>query len=391
MKSNCQRSSNQGGKLFQCSITKSTFLVLAGFLIFALPVHADQTSAIGVQCTIWPAWNSFSNKFVSADGRVIDRSIPQKVTTSEGQAYALMFALIANDRTSFDQLVRWTENNLANGDLTSRLPAWQWGQRQDESWGVIDDNAASDADLWIAYALNEAGQHWNIPRYAALAELLVARILREETADIPGLGITLLPGPMGFQLDEISWRLNPSYSPIQIMRRFDTLYPKSGWDKLIKSSIEVITMPSPQGFVPEWVDYLVGTGFQSDHDPAIVGVGFNAIRVYLWAGMLDKDDDAYQLLLDKLAPMAHSVAEKGFAGGKPSAGFSSALLPFLKASGLEDALHLQRQRIVAFNPMERDDNYYDQVLTLFGLGWQEGYYKFGRNGQLIPRWECAES
>ncbi len=221
-----------------------------------------------------------------------------------------MFALIANDRASFDLILRWTENNLAGGDLTDRLPAWQWGKRADDSWGVMDENAAADSDLWIAYALSEAGRLWKDTKYTALAELLAARILREETADIPGLGLALLPAPKGFHPDEATWRLNPSYLPIQIMRRFAAIYPKSGWDKLAASSLEVITRSAPSGFAPEWVNYRAGKGFEVD-GPSVSEGSFNAIRVYLWAGMLDSRDPAYPMLLKKLAPMGRYVSSHG--------------------------------------------------------------------------------
>ena len=383
--------------MFQRSIITVTFLLLSGLLVCSLPAHATNEA-----CETWPAWDSFRQKFVSGDGRVVDRSRLQHVTTSEGQAYAMVFALIANDRTSFDQILRWVEDNLANGDLTSQLPAWNWGQLSNGSWGVIDGNAASDADLWLAYALNEAGRLWKAPKYTALAGLLAARILREETAEIPGLGLALLPGPKGFHPDTITWQLNPSYFPIQVMRRFSVLYPESDWSELLRTSIEIITRSAPLGFAPEWIDYQLGKGFLTAHSLTTAEeVGFNAIRVYLWAGMLDSRDATYSILLDKLAPMGRYAASNGplargipapggMAYEKASVGFSSALLPFLKASRLGNALHQQRQRIVALAPLDRTDNYYDQVLTLFGLGWLEGYYKFDRNGQLKPRWKCTK-
>lgn len=371
-------------------------LILAGLLTFSLPAGAGEN-----KCETWPAWSNFRSKFVSDEGRVIDRSRPQHVTTSEGQSYALMFALIADDRASFDLILRWTENNLAGGDLTSQLPAWDWGQRADGTWGVIDANAASDADLWIAYALGEAGRLWDVPKYSALAELLAARILREETAEIPGLGLVLLPGPKGFHPDDVTWRLNPSYLPMQIMRRFAVIYPDSGWKKIAETSLEIIVRSAPFGFVPEWVDYQAGKGFlAASQTPS--STSFNAIRVYLWAGMLDSRDPAYSVLLKKLAPMGYHVASNGTLsreivapGGtikeSASAGFSSALLPFLKTAKLKAALHQQKQRIVVLAPLDRTDNYYDQVLTLFGLGWIEERYKFDRNGLLIPRWICARN
>lgn len=386
----------QGEKLFQRSIINIAFVVFVWLLVFPLSAGASES-----KCEIWPAWNNFRNKFVSDAGRVVDRSTPQHVTTSEGQSYGLLFALVANDRTSFDLILRWTEDNLANGDLTSQLPAWNWGKRTDGSWGVIDDNAAADADLWIAYALGEAGRLWKAQKYKALAELMAARILREETAEIPGLGLTLLPGPKGFHPDEVTWRLNPSYLPIQIMRRFAIIYPEHGWDKVAMTSLEIITRSAPVGFVPEWVDYQTGKGFQVDINPTLAEGGFNAIRVYLWAGMLDSRDPASLILLTKLAQMGRYLASNGMLQreintsegvikGSASAGFSSALLPFLKASKLGKVLHQQRQRVIALSPLDRTDNYYDQVLTLFGLGWLEGYYKFDHNGMLKPRWTCAK-
>lgn len=386
--------SAQGRKLLLRVTVKMLLLVFAGLLPGTLPVYASEN-----KCEIWPAWNSFRNKFVSEGGRVVDRSLPQHVTTSEGQSYGLMFALIANDRDSFDLILRWTEDNLSSGDLTSQLPAWNWGKRDDGSWGVIDGNSALDADLWIAYALSEAGRLWKYPRYSALAELVAARILREETAEIPGLGLALLPGPKGFHPDDVTWRFNPSYLPMQIMRRFASIYPDSDWKKISETSLEILVSSASLGYVPEWIDYQAGKGFLEE-DSARSGVGFNAIRVYLWSGMLDSRDPAYSLLLKKLAPMGRQVVSSGtlqleidtptgHAKVNASAGFSSALLPFLKASKLNTALHQQKQRIVALAPLERTDNYYDQVLTLFGMGWLEGRYKFDRDGLLNPRWTCA--
>ena len=89
----------------------------------------------------WPLWNRYAETFISGDGRVIDRTAGDR-TTSEGQAYALFFSLIANDRGLFQRLLTWTEQNLAQGDLARNLPAWHWGKRRNGSWGVIDAKLA---------------------------------------------------------------------------------------------------------------------------------------------------------------------------------------------------------------------------------------------------------
>lgn len=371
---------------------------LAAWLLLSL---ACAQAGAAAPCSVWPDWQGFRDKFVSADGRVVDRGSAQAVTTSEGQSYALFFALVANDRAAFDRLLQWTGNNLAGGDLTARLPAWQWGKRSDGSWGVIDANAAGDADLWIAYALAEAGRLWQDARYAALADLLAARILREETDDLPGLGRTLLPGPHGFHNQPGAWKLNPSYAPLQLMQRMAALYPKSQWQAMPAASADLVARSAPLGFAPEWAIYDARRGFQPD--PGTHGEGsFNAIRVYLWAGMLAADDPRRAALVKRFAPMTAYVvandvppatadAQGGTAADAGPDGFSAALLPLLRAAGQADAADKQRLRLVARRTLDRDDNYYDQVLALFGLGWDDGQYAFDRDGMLLPRWTCAAS
>lgn len=381
--------------------------LFGGILIFALTVITSPVHAADKHCGNWPAWNKFNRMFISDAGRVIDRSLPDHITTSEGQAYAMIFALIANDRAMFDLILQWTENNLSQGDLSTRLPAWKWGARTDGSWGVIDGNSASDADLWLAYALHEAARLWQEPKYAMRANLLAARILQEETADIPGLGLALLPGRYGFHPgpnspENKTWRLNPSYFPIQVLRRFANLYPNSDWHKILSSSVQIIIQPSLHGIASDWVVYSVEQGLQAEKISPVSAVGFDAIRVYLWAGMLSRDDEASPNLLKNLAPFGHFIGTSSNSPKKSPAtissakspvinmpvGFSAALLPFLKSVKLNDALQTQHRRVIAFTPLDGADNYYDQVLTLFGLGWLEGRYKFEAQGQLKPRWSC---
>jgi endoglucanase len=326
----------------------------------------------------WPAWDTFKAQFVSVGGRVVSEDGTGGQTYSEGQAYALFFALVANDRPVFDKLLRWTQDNLCGGDITARLLAWIWGKRPDGTWGVIDDNAASDADLRIAHALGEAGRLWKERAYQALAVLLAARVLREETADIPGLGPTLLPAPKGFVQANGRWRLNPSYMPMHQMHWLAAAGFDSRWKQLVDSSLKVIRGSSPKGFTPNWTVYDARQGFLIDDKDQTKGQGsFDAIRVYLWAGVLHPKAPGRKALLDTLAPMARFVREQGYppesidilaaqATGPAPSGFSAALLPFLRALGDEKALQSQRMQLQA-RPL-RPTAYYEQVLALFGLG-----------------------
>ncbi|WP_322040852.1 cellulose synthase complex periplasmic endoglucanase BcsZ [Burkholderia diffusa] len=366
--------------------------------------QAAQGGAAEVRCgAAWPRWDAFKRDFVSADGRVIDVGSTDSRTVSEGQAYGLFFALVANDRHTFDTILAWTENNLAQGDLSARLPAWLWGRAPDGAWRVLDANAASDADLWIAYTLVEAGRLWRERSYTARGALLAKRVLDDETASVPGLGLTLLPGPTGFRLADGRWRVNPSYSPPQVIRGLAARLPDDRrWAALAASTGRVLLDTAPKGFAPDWALYRAGAGFAPDPQTHAESA-YNAIRVYLWAGMLDRADPLAAPLLARFAPFADYIAahgappEKvdtttGVAGPNDgNGGFSAAAVPFLDARGQHALADVQAARVDAL-ARQSAPGYYTSVLTLFGLGWREGRYRFGADGSLDARWEgrsCA--
>lgn len=366
----------------------------------SLPVwtmaHSQSTAVITHSEVSWAAWDEFKKRFMSDGGRIVSNDDDDSRTYSEGQSYGLFFALVANDRAGFEKILRWTENNLCNGDMTARLPAWLWGKRKEGDWGTIDTNSASDSDLWIAYALGEAGRLWGVPRYRALSSLVAARILREETADVPGLGLTLLPAPVGFVEGPDRWRLNPSYMPMQIMHWLAAAAPQSAWSQLVDSSLKILMGSAPNGFSPDWTLYDAKQGFLVDGKGSEKGQGtYNAIRVYLWAGMMHPDATGRRALLKTLEPMAHHIRNQGYppesidvltgkVSGPAPPGFSAAMLPFLQAQGDNVALEVQRTRLEA-RPL-RPDAYYEQVLALFGQGWIDGMFRFSANGKLLPQW-----
>ncbi|WNV03188.1 cellulose synthase complex periplasmic endoglucanase BcsZ [Candidatus Methylospira mobilis] len=377
-------------KLFAMLLLAATFIeVLCGF---RLPPEACKAD--------WPDWNRFKKTFINEGGRVIDLGSQNHHTTSEGQAYALFFALAANDADSFKLILQWTENNLAQGDLTAHLPAWEWGKRNDDSWGVLDDNSAADADLWLAYTLGEAGRLWSNQRYASLSVLIANRIAREETADIPELGASLLPGRAGFHPDENTWRLNPSYLPLPLLKRFAVALPQSRWPELLATSRRILLQTS-RGFSPDWLLFRTHEGFAPDKQTAGIG-GYDAIRVYLWGGLMPASDPFRIQLLEKLAGMkqyteTHGVPPErvdtatGVAENTGPAGFSAALLGFLQASGAPNAVTEQKHRIAALPFAENSNAYYDQALSLFGLGGYEQRFQFADDGSLTTVWSKTKA
>lgn len=349
------------------------FLTIGVFFCYSITPMASTT---------WPAWESFKKAYISDDGRVIDNTSPKHITTSEGQSYALFFALVANDEATFDKLLLWTQDNLAKGSLKQQLPAWLWGARNKHQWGVLDSHSASDADVWIAYDLLEAGRLWNNSNYTLLGTSLLLQIQKQETMLIPTLGMMLMPGNSGFIHDD-TWTLNPSYLPIQLFRRFALVF--DSWHAIEKNSIELLLQTAPNGFAPNWVVWKKGIGWQPASTDPNIG-SYDAIRVYLWLAMLSSNTPQYSVLLEHFLPMAtltsqlNHVPEKiniqtRVTTGIGSNGFLAALLPLI-------ALNKQPNPNLLADKLIKPDDYYSAVLMLFSQGFLEHRYHFNQDGLL---------
>ncbi len=358
----------------------------------------------------WPLWEAYTARFVDGQGRVIDRSAGDR-TTSEGQAYAMFFALVDNDQRRFEKLLAWTQANLAGGDLTTRLPAWAWGRNAAGEWKTVDDNPAADADLWLAYTLLEAGRLWHDPRYDSLGRTLAARIAREEVVLVPGLGTTLAPGPHGFHPNEQTWVLNPSYLPLPVLTQLAKVLPQGPWASVAASLPRLLAVPSAHGFAMDWV--MAGDfGVRASTTPAMPTAGaqepqpagsYDAIRVYLWLGMADSHTPGVADLMAETGGMAGYLrqaitpplevnAQGVVVRADAPPGFSAAVIPYLQAAGLQQEARAQADRLLAtLDPSSglygRSVEYYDQNLAIFSTAWSQERFRFERDGRLHVKWK----
>lgn len=366
------------------------FWVILGWALSSACAAANSSSD-------WPEWNDFVARFVQADGRVIDVTFERK-STSEGQSYGLFFALVANQRTQFDTLLKWTSDNLAAGQLGDKLPAWLWGLRDNGTWGVKDGNSASDADLWIAYTLLEAARLWNAPNYADTGRKLLAQIRRHEIAQAGSAGPVLLPGAIGFTLDKGRFRINPSYLPDFMFRYLAATDPTGPWQQVWDGYMRMAPRIFSAGVAPDQfvVDSTGKVMPDTEREPS---GSYDAIRVYLWAGMSGGSSQEMLRMLSTYAALirmngtppekVNPVTGVAIKSNYSPIGYSGAVLPFLSALGEKPALEKQRDRLrAAALRAKRGEptNYYDQVLILFGKGWLDGQYRFDDEGRLQPKW-----
>lgn len=344
----------------------------------------------------WPELRAFESRHVQPDGRVVDFSSPEQITTSEGQSYAMFFALVNNDQTRFKQVLDWTERNLAMGGLAVSLPSWKWGRINGNQFGLLDSNSASDSDLWIAYNLLEAGRLWKNKEYEDKGRALMKLIQQQEVASLPGYGDMILPGPRGFNPSPDVYRMNPSYLPPFLLRRLAQADASDFWQRQTEASINLIKDSSPKGFVPDWIT-VTKAGLIPDIEKGRVG-SYDAIRVYLWFAMTSPEDPlrpkmkqavyGYMQLAERLGePLERVDVQNGIWEGHPAPGFFYALEPLaveFKSSRLLKALRdrqgaLKQEKLASLT-------YYDWVLYLYAKGWMDKRYRFDKRGALQVYW-----
>ena len=215
-----------------------------------------------------------------------------------------------------------------------------------------------------------------------------------------GAGPMLIPGEKYFRFGS-ALVVNPSYLPPFLLASLAEAQPQGPWREMLENLPALIRKTAPYGFSPDWVSYDPNRGYF----PAPQGVegSYNAIRVYLWAGMTNRETPGAPQILDSLWGMAlymqsHDLPplredyQTGVVQGDGPSGFSAALLPFLARFEMADAIRVQLARLAA----ERSPatglyghppfHYYDQNLALFGYGWYDHIYRMGPHGNVHPSW-----
>src|SRR5262245_10478188 len=171
-------------------------------------------------------WSAYVRRFVHEDGRVVDPKAGG-ITTSEGQAYAMLRAVWVEDRAVFDRALSWAVEHLNRGARTDRLWAWKWHGR------VLGRAFASDADQDAALALLLAARAWGDEAYLRRAREMLTDLWAEGTLVAGGRrfllgGDTLCKGT--------SCRLNPSYYAPYAYRFFARADPAHEWLQLVDTS-----------------------------------------------------------------------------------------------------------------------------------------------------------
>lgn len=231
------------------------------------------------------AWALYRQKFVTAEGRVIDDA-NGGISHSESQGYGLMLACLAGDRSTFASIFAFTRTELLIRD--DGLAAWRWDPNAKPH--VTDINNASDGDLLIIDALACAGARWAMPAYTAAATQ-IARSLAKVALLRRGGETWLMPAAVGFsEKDRADGPVvNPSYWIFETFPLLTKLTGDQSWMQVQATGLKLLDGLAKRKMpAPEWLSVKAepkpAEGFPAH-------LGYNAIRIPLYllrAGIADK-------------------------------------------------------------------------------------------------------
>ena len=252
-------------------LRKILIIALLFFVLLNIPVFSESNK-------LEKSWDYYKNTFISKDGRVID-SQKDSVTTSEGQSYAMLRALIMNDYPVFSTTYKWTKENILHKD--DNLFAWLWGKKDDKTWEILDQNSASDSDIDIAFALILAADQWKNKTFLSDAKKILNDIWDKETIEINGLRI-LTSGKK--QTLEENIPVNPSYFATYAFRVFNKYDKTHDWNKLVDSSYILANQvidKTGSGLPPDWFYVNSKTGaITFDQNGTMSDFSYDAVRTF---------------------------------------------------------------------------------------------------------------
>lgn len=304
------------------------------------------------------AWQLYRQRFITPEGRTLD-SGNGGISHSEGQGYAMLFAVDHDDRATFESLWTWTQGHLrVRGD---ELFAWKWTPAA----GVQDRNNATDGDLLIAWALLRAGERWQLPELVDESRNIAKRI-RGSLLRPSGHGLLLLPGNEGFERPQ-AVVVNTAYWLFPAFAELARLDPSPEWQHLTASGLGLLQAGrfGRWQLPPDWL--AVGREPQArvslppDFPPRF---GYSAVRIPLhlvWAGLASR-----QLLEPFLAFWDH------FEGARFVPAWTdltqNSVDSYDASQGLHAVIALAREAAGAkpqpVEPLRGDQDYYSSSLYL---------------------------
>jgi endoglucanase len=252
------------------------------------------------------AADSFLDRYVTSDGRVLRRDQGGDIV-SEGQAYGMLIAEMANRPSTVRDIWSWTNAHLRRRDglLMSHT---------DGSGRVEDSQPAADADTLAAYAL----LRYSGPDQDALhnaGRQLAAAVLDGETSTVGGVPV-VLAGPWAKAMSPPV--ANPSYWMPAVYTALARFTGDHRWNQAATAAISMVRTVTDNGqrLPTDWVQVTsqglvpipnpdgaepVQYGLDAARLPMWLGTACNTdarrLAAHWWTNVLSRDDRAADLAL----------------------------------------------------------------------------------------------
>ena len=229
----------------------------------AAVVAADEPMVASDKTLLTDLWRVYTETHLEpGTSRTMDLQ-NGSVTTSQGQSYTMLRAVWMDDQETFAASWQWTKDNLQRDDS---LLAARFGERADGSYGIQDENSATDADVDVAFALLMAYSRWQEDDYLYDALPLVEAVWERSVVLVDGepvLAADDLQRDNGAQV-----LVNPSYLAPYAYRVFARVDPRNDWLALTNNSYalleelaqEPLDADRTAGLPPDWVSVDRRTG-----------------------------------------------------------------------------------------------------------------------------------
>ncbi len=198
------------------------------------------------------SWAGFKAYFIRSDGAVV-RPHEQDIT-SEGQANAMLRAVVMGDHDTFERVFQWTQNNLSRKKTAGdNLLSWHYKDNI-----VQDTMPATDADIDYALALLLASEKWKNDAYKEVAQQSLKDILDRLTV-VFKYRRYLLPWFVESPANQEKIPQNLSYYSPAYFKLFNTFDHDPRWLELVDTTYILLLQAQNNfegttgcGLVPDW-------------------------------------------------------------------------------------------------------------------------------------------
>ena len=215
----------------------------------------------------------FLARYVTGDGRVIRHDQGGDIV-SEGQAYGMLIAEVAQQPALVHTIWSWTSAHLANSDGLIASHATGSGQ-------IEDPHSATDADILTAYALlryagtDQAALH-------AEGRRIAEAVLSQESVTLPDGAPLPVAGPWAKTTETV----DPSYLMPSVFAGLAGLTGDARWQQAATAAVALVGSLTNGGRLlpPDWAR-LSGDRLVPIPNPgggAGVQYGFDAARLPIW-------------------------------------------------------------------------------------------------------------